>query len=155
MGLFLCNLEGLLPEEKIMKLKSLKNGVVMLTLGVAFLVGGCGKEEDKQGAENKPKQEGQSTGKDQDKKGHDHSDWWCKEHGIPEHLCSMCNDKVAAECKKKGDWCKEHDRAKSQCFKCDPKLKEKFAAMYRARYGKEPPPIEEETKGDEPKKAGK
>jgi hypothetical protein len=74
----------------------------------------------------------------------DHSGWWCAEHGIPEDECSMCSAKVAKECKARGDWCEKHDRAKSQCFICDPSLKEKFAARYRAKYGKEPPPIEEE-----------
>ena len=39
----------------------------------------------------------------------------------------------------------QHDRAKSQCFICDHSLKEKYAAKYRAKYGKEPPPIEEES----------
>ena len=51
----------------------------------------------------------------------------------------MCSAKVAKECKAKGDWCEKHHRAKSQCFICDPSLKEKYAAKYRARYGKEPP----------------
>lgn len=78
--------------------------------------------------------------------------WWCDEHGIPEHECSMCSSKVAKECKAKGDWCDKHERAKSQCFLCDPKLKEKYAAMYRAKFGKDPPPIEEE---EEVKKAAK
>jgi hypothetical protein len=84
--------------------------------------------------------------------GHDHGGWWCAEHGIPEAECSMCSTKVARRCKAKGDWCHDHDRAKSQCFICDPKLKEKFAAIYRAKEGKEPPPIIEEAnpaaKGD-------
>ena len=44
----------------------------------------------------------------------------------------------------KGDWCAKHDRAKSQCFICDPLRKEKYAAKYRAKYGKEPPPSREE-----------
>jgi hypothetical protein len=79
-----------------------------------------------------------------EKKGDDHSGWWCDEHGVPEEVCGQCNAKVAAEFKKKGDWCKEHDRPDSQCFICHPKLKEKFAAQYRAKYGKEPPPMEEE-----------
>jgi hypothetical protein len=73
---------------------------------------------------------------------HDH--WWCNEHGIPEDECSMCSAKVAEACKEKGDWCDKHDRAKSQCFICDPSLKEKYAKRYRDKYGKEPPPIEEE-----------
>jgi len=78
-----------------------------------------------------------------------HDGWWCDEHGIPEAECSMCSSKVAAECKKKGDWCEKHNRAKSQCFLCDPKLKEKYAAVYRAKYGKEPPPTEDEEKEKE------
>jgi hypothetical protein len=86
-----------------------------------------------------------------DKKVDDHSGWWCAEHGIPEAECSMCSGKVAKACKAMGDWCDEHDRAKSQCFICDPSLKEKFAAKYRAKYGTEPPPIEEEEKKDEKK----
>jgi len=94
---------------------------------LAFAAGGCSKEEPQTPA----------------KKVHDHSGWWCEEHGIPEHLCSMCSEKVAAECKKKGDWCKKHDRALSQCFICNPKRKAYYAEMYRQRYGKEPPPIEE------------
>lgn len=54
---------------------------------------------------------------------------WCGEHGIPESICSMCSDKVADECKKKGDWCKEHNRAESQCFVCHPENKAKYEAM--------------------------
>ncbi len=81
----------------------------------------------------------------------DHGGWWCDEHGIPEEICGQCNVKLAAELKKKGDWCKEHDRPDSQCFICHPDLKEKFAAQYRAKYGKEPPPIEEEEKKGDPK----
>jgi hypothetical protein len=73
------------------------------------------------------------------KKG-DHSGWWCQEHGIPEHLCSMCSDEVAAKHKKDGDWCKIHDRAKSQCFKCEPGLYRKFEEMYVAKYNKKPEP---------------
>ena len=77
-------------------------------------------------------------------KNHDHSAWWCAEHGVPESVCSQCSAKVAADLQKKGDWCADHDRAKSQCFLCDPSLKEKFAAQYRAKEGTEPPAIEEE-----------
>jgi hypothetical protein len=70
---------------------------------------------------------------------HDHSGWWCVEHGIPEAVCSMCNSKVAAEFQKKGDWCQQHDRADSQCFVCHPELEAKFAAQYEAKYGEQPP----------------
>ncbi len=69
----------------------------------------------------------------------DHSGWWCAEHGVPEEVCSMCSAKAAKECKAKGDWCEEHNRAESQCFQCDPSLAEKFAKLYQAKFGKEPP----------------
>ena len=82
------------------------------------------------------------------KKEHNHSGWWCGEHGVPEAECSQCSAKVETASKAKGDWCDEHNRAKSQCFVCDPKLKEKFAAQYRAKEGKEPPAIEEEAPGE-------
>lgn len=70
---------------------------------------------------------------------HDHSGWWCNEHGVPEEVCGQCNSKLAAEFQKKGDWCKEHDRPDSQCFKCHPELQAKFAAQYEAKIGKKPP----------------
>ncbi len=113
---------------------------------LALFAAGCG-------GDNKPGQPGtqaarkgggdhngpgqQATGEEKSR----HEGWWCDEHGIPEAECSMCSKKVAEACKAKGDWCEKHNRAKSQCFKCDPRLKEAFAARYRARYGKEPPPI--------------
>jgi hypothetical protein len=107
---------------------------VAMATGALFLAG-CGK----------PKASGpDSAATDVSNGAGPHGDWWCTEHGIPEEMCSMCSAKYAQQCKDKGDWCEEHNRAKSQCFKCDPSLKEKFAAMYRAKYpGKEPPPIED------------
>src|SRR5262245_44517753 len=51
---------------------------------------------------------------------HDHSEWWCAEHGVPEDECGRCSPKLAAQFQKKGDWCKEHDRPDSQCFICHP-----------------------------------
>ena len=114
-----------------------------------FAANGCGESAAP------PKQVAQTDSHDhsQDgKKDHDHSGWWCGEHGVPEAACSMCNSKVAAAFKAKGDWCDKHERAQSQCFICDPKLQEKFAAQYRAKEGKEPPAIEEEAPGE--KKSG-
>jgi hypothetical protein len=130
-----------------MKMQSWR-GTALLAFGAAFVVAfsGCDKvdtkpSQTKNGSAPEKEKPGQVATKNEDTK---HSGWWCDEHGIPEAECSMCSPKVAAECKKKGDWCDKHDRAKSQCFLCDPKLKEKFAARYRVKYGKEPPPIEEE-----------
>ena len=119
----------------------------MFLAGVFTLVVGCGPSNPSDQAKGTG-QPAAATGKKVD----DHSGWWCIDHGIPEHECSMCQSKVAKECKAKGDWCDTHDRAKSQCFVCDPSLKEKFAAKYRAKFNAEPPPIgEEEEKKDEKK----
>jgi hypothetical protein len=102
----------------------------MITLGAFALVGGCGGTSEA----TKP------TDKKADSaKGNTGHEWWCDEHGVKEEDCSMCSAKAAKEFKAKGDWCEMHNRAKSQCFICDPGLKEKFAAEYRAKYGKEPP----------------
>jgi cobalt-zinc-cadmium efflux system membrane fusion protein len=138
--------------------KRLSRGGAALALtlfaAAALFAAGCGQ------ATNAP--QAATTGKAPEKavaeaggaeKGHG---WWCTEHGVPEADCALCNDKVAAEYKKKGDWCKEHDRPESQCFLCDPSRMEKFAAQYRAKYGQEPPPADaENVKGGTAKAAGK
>jgi hypothetical protein len=122
--------------------KTLRLNVLGAVLPLAILIaGGCNKELPKaEGPKGKATQVVDKSSKGE----HDHSGWWCDEHGVPEEICGQCNAKYAAECKKKGDWCKEHDRPDSQCFICHPELKEKFAAQYRVKYGKEPPPIEDE-----------
>ena len=101
-----------------------------LVAAAALTSGGCNKGEDK-------------TAQAADKTDDVSHGWWCAEHGMPEAECVQCNPKLAAEYKKNGDWCKEHNRPESQCFICHPELKEKFAAEYRAKYGKEPPPLKE------------
>ena len=117
--------------------------VAALVVSAGLFAVGCARKESKQ-EESKPRttqpQEKQVAAKKYD----DHIGWWCDEHGVPEEVCGQCNAKYAAECKKKGDWCKEHDRPDSQCFIHHPELKEKFAAQYRVKYGKEPPPTEDE-----------
>jgi cobalt-zinc-cadmium efflux system membrane fusion protein len=74
--------------------------------------------------------------------GHNHEGWWCAEHGVPEEVCAQCSAKIAADFKAKGDWCKEHDRPESQCFVCHPEKQAEFAALYEAKYGKQPPAID-------------
>jgi hypothetical protein len=69
---------------------------------------------------------------------------WCKEHGVPESVCTRCNDSLTAGFKAKNDWCQEHGLPDSQCFKHHPELQQKFAAAYKVKYGKEPPPLEKE-----------
>lgn len=95
---------------------------------------GCSSDESKSTA---------TAGKDSSvassKGSADHSGWWCAEHGVPEEVCGLCDSKVGAEMKKKGDWCKEHDCPESQCFVCNPQFEAKFAAQYEAKYGTKPP----------------
>jgi hypothetical protein len=107
-------------------------GLLALVVAVLVSMAGCTRDTPTAGPGVSPK-------KVAEKKDHDHSGWWCDEHGVPEAECSMCSAKVAAERKKAGDWCEKHDRAKSQCFLCDPSLKSRYAAIYRAKYDKEPP----------------
>lgn len=124
----------------------------MLALaGVLFSGVGCNKPEKGAEPQAKAKSDGKKDdgkkddGKKELKAGAKHEGWWCKEHGVPEDICSLCSEEAAAKFKKDGDWCKLHDRAKSQCFKCDPTLYAKYEAMYVAKYGKAPerPPAEE------------
>jgi cobalt-zinc-cadmium efflux system membrane fusion protein len=70
---------------------------------------------------------------------HDHSGWWCAEHGVPEEVCTRCDPSLVAEFKEKGDWCEEHDLPDSQCFIHHPENEAKFAAQYEAKYGEQPP----------------
>ncbi|MFO0865001.1 MAG: hypothetical protein U0744_10180 [Gemmataceae bacterium] len=117
-----------------------------LLLGVLVAVG-CnqpGKEQAKGKGDAKSEKKGDGK-KEITKEDTKHDSWWCQEHGVPESMCSLCSDTVAAKHKKEGDWCDLHDRAKSQCFKCDPSKYAKYEAMYVAKYGKAPerPPEEE------------
>jgi hypothetical protein len=119
-------------------MKTWMNALVLAGLMVAV---GCDKPAETGKA---PTPAPKDTPKNEAPKGEiSHSGWWCDEHGVPESECSMCSAKVRKECKAKGDWCDKHDRAKSHCFICDPSLKEKFAARYEAKYGKQPPPPED------------
>lgn len=54
---------------------------------------------------------------------------WCPEHGVPESICTRCNQSLIEGFKKNGDWCKEHNLPESQCTECHPELKAKFEAM--------------------------
>ena len=108
------------------------NGLMISAVTVlAFSSLGCNqpaKTDNKKGDEKKEITKGDTA----------HDAWWCQEHGVPEHQCSLCSDEVAAQLKKEGDWCKIHDRAQSQCFKCDPSKYKKFEDMYIAKNGKTP-----------------
>src|SRR5262245_29785945 len=124
-------------EETMMRINRWQRVLVLALFPAGLLVlGGCGESERAKRAKAKAEQAAHG----------DHSAWWCAEHGVPEEVCGLCSSKVAKEMKAKGDWCAKHDRPDSQCFICHPEYKEKFAAQYRAKYGKEPPPTEDEEK---------
>lgn len=74
-----------------------------------------------------------------DSAAHDHSGWWCNEHGVPEEECPLCDTTLVSTFKAKGDWCDEHNRPDSQCFTCNPDNFEAFAARYEAKFGEQPP----------------
>jgi hypothetical protein len=136
-------------EGHIMCWKPL-NKITILVLLVGMLLAAVGCNE-KNGTRTVDMAAKTGVAKAEDKKdgASKHSGWWCDEHGVPEAMCGQCDAKLAAAFKKKGDWCNEHDRPDSQCFIHHPELKEKFAAVYRAKYGREPPPMEEEPKQDQ------
>lgn len=101
---------------------------------------GCAKSEAPAGSETAHTEaEHEHEHQHATKSGHSHDGWWCDEHGVPEHVCGLCDSKLAAGFQKKGDWCKEHDRPDSQCFACHPEFEARFAAQYEAKYGKKPP----------------
>lgn len=112
---------------------------------------GCGDGHDHDHDHDHDKKT--TTKKDGDGSGEagEKDEWWCVEHAIPEHLCGMCVKEHADKCKAKGDWCDKHNIPGSNCFACNPDMKEKYAVMYRNKYGKEPPPMEEEGEEGEKK----
>jgi hypothetical protein len=54
---------------------------------------------------------------------------WCKEHGVPESICSRCDISLVTRFKAENDWCVAHDLPESQCFECSPELEAKFEAL--------------------------
>ena len=131
---------------------------VALFATLAFLASGCGQPagtaKDTHTDKPAPKADGHAAaGKgDGDKNApakaeakEDHAGWWCDEHALPEAVCDQCSKKYREAEKAKGNWC-EHKRVKTSCFKCNPGLKDKYAAEYRAKLGKEPPAAEDDGK---------
>lgn len=124
-----------------------------LFAALAILAGGCGQAAPTGGDAKAPGKDKSVAKNDGDKQAADkaeHSGWWCDEHGLPEGVCDLCSKKYREAEKAKENWC-EHNRVKSSCFKCNPGLKEKYVAEYKAKFGKEPPPTEDDEKKDEGK----
>lgn len=124
-------------KEEMMKLSVFYTMPLVAFFSAALMMSGCGAQSGDKGDNSGDNAEAAHDD------GHDHSGWWCKEHGVPEAECSMCSAKAAADFKAKGDWCEEHNRAESQCFLCDPSRAEKYAKLYKAKFGHAPPQPEE------------
>jgi len=125
-------------KEEVMNLFNLKTVSFAFASIAVLALAGCGQQASDQGT-TQVAAESHEGHDHAEGDGHDHDGWWCAEHGIPEEECSMCSAKAADGFKAKGDWCDEHNRAESQCFKCDPSRAEKFAKLYAAKFGHEPP----------------
>jgi RND family efflux transporter MFP subunit len=54
---------------------------------------------------------------------------WCREHGVPESVCSRCNPALVPLFKERQDWCAGHDRPESQCLLCNPEFAARWAAL--------------------------
>lgn len=122
-----------------------------LAFGLVALIGCGGTPTTKPGPKDDKKD---AAKKDDDPK---HASWWCDEHGIPEHECSMCSEAVKKKLKP-DEFCPKHaDRAKDQCFICHPDLWPQYVAKYKAKYGqdKEPPEPENNLPGGKPLKKDK
>jgi hypothetical protein len=130
----------------------MKKAWLSVALFAGLLAVGCNNPTDPTGPSKTPAAKDAGKAVAEAKKVDDHSGWWCDEHGVPEDECSMCSAKVAKAAKAKGDWCEKHDRAKSICFICDPSLKEKYAAKYVAKFGKQPPEPEGQIEEKDDKK---
>lgn len=137
-----------------MRLRFLTGAGALFALAavVGFTAGGCNQGTDEKvaqapagGADSAADQHDDADEHEEEGSLHNYAGRdWCGEHGVPESECGLCDDDVAAAFKEQGDWCEKHDRPDSQCFICHPELKEKFAADYRAKYGEDPPPMEDE-----------
>lgn len=109
-----------------------QTALLSLVVIVALAASGCGQQAGEPSGDSTPVTEASNDDPS-------HSGWWCVEHAIPEEECSMCSAKAAEGFKAKGDWCEEHNRAESQCFICDPSRAEKYAKLYEAKFGHQPP----------------
>lgn len=104
--------------------------VLQFTLGLCLLATGCPQEAPSQPqaappAAQTPAAETPKTPLVPQRQVAD----WCREHGVPESICTRCNTALVAEFKAKNDWCNEHDLPESQCVTCQPELEAKFRAM--------------------------
>lgn len=56
-------------------------------------------------------------------------DGWCGGHGVPESVCTRCDDSLIEIFKAAGDWCAEHELPESQCTRCHPEVAARWAKL--------------------------
>ncbi|MBU0984382.1 MAG: efflux RND transporter periplasmic adaptor subunit [candidate division Zixibacteria bacterium] len=97
--------------------------ILMLTLLATVI--GCG------GAET-PEPETFSLDSATEHKDHDHAPGdqptseaidWCREHSVPESVCTQCDSTLIAGFKATGDWCGGHGLPESHCRLCNPQIR--------------------------------
>jgi cobalt-zinc-cadmium efflux system membrane fusion protein len=54
---------------------------------------------------------------------------WCRGHGVPESVCTRCNDSLIPKFKEAGDWCAGHGLPESQCIVCNPEVEAKWSKL--------------------------
>ncbi len=54
---------------------------------------------------------------------------FCREHGVPEAVCTKCRDDLEAAFRAESDWCSGHGLPESQCEACNPGVLDKWRGM--------------------------
>jgi len=130
------------------KLTTVLGGIFLFS---CLIAAGCTSEEAVDATATPVSEESDSTDHHEGEAGHDHDhdhedghathqhgEWWCGEHGVPEEECALCDTSLVSKFKEEGDWCDDHNRPDSQCFICHPENFEKYAALYEAKFGERP-----------------
>lgn len=105
-------------------------GAYVFTLLVLFMPTGC----ERHSTESRSSQKGgagpsRSLGPESSAINPVLDDGWCKGHGVPESVCTRCNDTLITKFKQGGDWCDEHGLPESQCKQCHPEVAARWAAL--------------------------
>jgi membrane fusion protein, heavy metal efflux system len=136
-----------------MRLNLVSCAFALLAVALALAGGGCKSKNDApKPAEPAAREQGQAgegeaapnVGPETSGVKIDLSKGWCNSHGVPESVCTRCDESLVAQFKAAGDWCSGHNLPESQCVKCNPQVKAKWAALKP----KEPPGTQPQSTGE-------
>jgi len=65
---------------------------------------------------------------------------WCGGHGVPESVCTRCDDSLIPKFKEAGDWCGAHGLPESQCTICNPDVEAEWQKLNPAARPGDPKP---------------